>query len=83
MYVLRTDAGHILVVLVYVDDLVIASSCRALRARFATAISGRFKMKDLGGLRRAVGCEVHQDTGAHSVLLTLSTYMLELACSYH
>eukprot|EP00952_Eustigmatos_sp_NYUAD-ZCMA_P012773 51124-Eustigmatos_ZCMA.PRE.1 len=53
-----TDAeGGILIVLVYVDDLVIVGSSRRTIHAFKQAISGKFKMKDLGELRWVLGME--------------------------
>lgn len=71
--------GETLVVLVHVDDLIMASSHESIRLAFVAGVSARFKMKDLGPLSRAVGCEVSQDMEAGRVVLTLSAYLANAA----
>ena len=50
-----------LVVLIWVDDLIIAGSNVSMIADFKAAISRRFMMKDLGALKWIIGVEVKRD----------------------
>ena len=51
----KTSGQDILVILVWVDDLIIAGSNKGIVAEFKAAISRRFKMKDLGALKWILG----------------------------
>ena len=50
VYVKREDQ-EVIVVIIWVDDLIIAGSCKSIIRDFKAAISKRFSMKDLGPLK--------------------------------
>jgi len=54
MFIARTDS-HILVLLLYVDDIVLTSNSKALLHKFITLLSEQFGMKDLGDLITFLG----------------------------
>ena len=60
VYVLVDDSGGYLIVVLYVDDLIIAGSNKEIVDCFKKAIGDRFKMKDLGNLRWILGMEVRR-----------------------
>ena len=66
IYVKRDDQDMILVAL-YVDDLVLASSNNDLLKSAKEALSERFDMTDLGPLKYFLGMEVEQDVVAGRV----------------
>ena len=74
VYVLR-EGKYVLIVVLYVDDLVIAGNQPSTIDRFKAAISVRFKMKDLGELRWILGMEVVRDRSKHTVELRQTAYV--------
>uniref|UniRef100_A0AAV1U7S1 Reverse transcriptase Ty1/copia-type domain-containing protein n=1 Tax=Peronospora matthiolae TaxID=2874970 RepID=A0AAV1U7S1_9STRA len=60
IYIKRDDQVKILVVL-YVDDLILASSSNELLKSTKMALSTRFEMKDLGELNYFLGMEIKND----------------------
>ena len=57
IFVARTDS-HILVLLLYVDDIVLTSNSEAMLCKFITLLSTQFVMKDLGDLYYFLGIQV-------------------------
>ena len=57
VYVMSNDQGGLLVVILYVDDLIVAGSSVELVELFKRAIADRFKMKDLGNLKWILGVD--------------------------
>ncbi|KAL0814749.1 hypothetical protein Bca101_071192 [Brassica carinata] len=50
------NSGNVyMAVLVYVDDIIIASSCDHAKALLKTALEASFKLRDLGTLRYFLG----------------------------
>jgi hypothetical protein len=75
VYVMVSDSGGILVVLIYVDDLVITGNSRELIDEFKSAISESFKVKDLGALRWILGMEVRRDEENKTIELLQTAYI--------
>ena len=73
MYVKREGDDLIFVVL-YVDDLIIASSSDELMKPTKSALSDRFEMKDLGELKYFLGMEIKQNLAAGEVSLRQSKF---------
>jgi hypothetical protein len=82
VYVLRTSEG-VLVVVLYVDDLLIAGSRRSMVDAFKAAIAQRFKMKDLGALRWILGMEVVRDRRRRTVELKQAAYIDQILKSFN
>ena len=74
VYVMFRD-DDILVIILYVDDLILAGSSRKLIDQFKRAISERFNMKDLGALRWVLGMEVRRDLAARTLELSQTAYV--------
>lgn len=64
----------ILIVVIWVDDLIIAGSSEAVVRQFKEAISGRFNMKDLGALSWILGMEVTRDRSKGTLTITQKAY---------
>jgi hypothetical protein len=77
VYVLGTAGSGrgILIIVLYVDDLVIAGSKRATVDKFKRDISARFKMKDLGALQWVLGMQVIRDRARRTLELKQTAYI--------
>ena len=71
------NSGNVyMAVLVYVDDIIIASSCDHATTLLKTALEASFKLRDLGTLRYFLGLEIaHSSTG---ITLCQRKYNLDL-----
>jgi hypothetical protein len=69
------DAGLILILVVYVDDLIIASNSTDLVSKFKTSITGRFNTKDLGDLKYFLGINIERDRSKKLLTMDQSTYI--------
>ena len=70
------QSGHIMIVLVYVDDILITSSNSTDIATLISALKVPFAMKELGDLHFFLGIEVQNF--AHGLLLLQSKYASDL-----
>ena len=61
VYRLKLDNGKILIVLLYVDDLIIASNSKTAINALKQRIQDRFKVKILGSLKCFLNIEVIRD----------------------
>jgi hypothetical protein len=75
VYVMRFENGDILIVVLYVDDLIIAGNNRMVVDHFKAAIGERFKMKDLGKLRFMLGMEIKRDRVNGIIEVSQSAYI--------
>ena len=69
------EHDDILVVVIWVDDLIIAGSNVKVVADFKRAISTRFKMKDLGALRWILGMEIRRDRPNRRIEISQEAYI--------
>jgi hypothetical protein len=74
VYVLIVN-GSIIVVILYVDDVIIAGDNQAVVDHFKDAIACRFKMKDLGALRWVLGMEVIRDVIKGTIQIKQTAYV--------
>jgi len=74
VYVYNKD-GVFIVIVLYVDDLVIAGNNKAAINDFKTAISKRFKMKDLGALKWILGMEIKHDMVQKKLEISQTAYI--------
>jgi hypothetical protein len=72
---IKRSGKRVIVVLLWVDDLIICGNDKEEIARFKTAISKRFHMKDLGDLKRILGMEVTRDRKARVMTVKQQGYM--------
>ena len=70
------EGTRVCFVLIFVDDIVIATNCENLRKKVETALSDRFKMKNLGELKHFVGIRVHQST--QGIKISQSEYIQKI-----
>jgi hypothetical protein len=74
---MENDSGY-LVVAVYVDDLLIATSNTTILRIFKQQMSDRFDMKDLGEPRRILGINVSRDRQTGTIHLCQQTYIHDI-----
>jgi hypothetical protein len=70
----RRKAGHLLIIALYVDDLLIACSDKATLVNTKRELSSRFKMKDLGESKIILGMDISRDRAARTLSLCQSRY---------
>lgn len=61
-------------VLLYLDDILIASIDKTQIEKLKTALSREFKMKDLGSAKRILGMELVRDRCRNTLLIAQSDY---------
>ena len=76
MFVWRCSRG-VFILLLWVDDFFMAHSHEGMRSEFMAAAADRFRLKDLGPLRQALGASVYQDLPNNSVTCNLERYILD------
>lgn len=74
--------GSILIVAIWVDDLFILGSNKAVVSLFKSAISKKFKMKDIGPLTWFLGMQVKRDRANKTITLSQETYTKQLLQKY-
>jgi hypothetical protein len=76
LYIYREagKGGGICFLVVYVDDLLLAASSRALMNTIKSMLSSRFKMRDLGPAKFMLGIEVERDRRARTITLSQRQY---------
>ena len=67
------EGTRVCFVLIFVDDIIIATNCEDLRKKVEKALSNRFKMKNLGELKHFVGIRVQQT--AQGIKISQSEYI--------
>lgn len=71
---LRTRGGAFVALLVYVDDIVIATNCEKEAHELKTYLDSRFRLKDLGELKYFLGIEVARSQ--HGISICQRNYSL-------
>ena len=66
------------IIVVYVDDLTIASSCMSQMQKLKDALSSEFKMKDLGDIKYLLKIEVSRDRENQLMKLSQRKYVADL-----
>ncbi|KAH9733955.1 Integrase catalytic domain-containing protein [Citrus sinensis] len=75
VYFRRLPDGAFIYLLLYVDDMLIASKNRDEIERLKKQLASEFEMKDLGDAQRIRGIEIHRDKKNGSVWLTQKSYL--------
>ena len=74
----RRSMRTLLIIAVYVDDLIIASSNPEERLEIQCQLHKRYKMKDLGALEWCLGMEIKRNRSSGTVTLNQSQYIKEV-----
>lgn len=75
VYFKRTDSGHFIYLLLYVDDMLIASADFVAINHLNILLSSEFEMKDLGAARRILGMEITRNRAKGLLFLSQSNYV--------
>ena len=78
----RRKGGHILIIALYVDDLLIACSDRSVLMETKEQLSKGFKMKDLGESKIILGMDISRDRHAGTLSLCQSRYAQKVIDRY-
>ena len=70
----RRKGGHILIIALYVDDLLIACDDMDMLNETKRQLSGRFKMKDLGESRIILGMDIARDASTRTLSVSQTRY---------
>ena len=65
---------EICIISLYVDDLIIAGSSKAVTDRIKMLMKKRYSMKDLGDVDEILGCRVHVDSSLGTVTMNQKKY---------
>jgi hypothetical protein len=76
VYINKED-GNIVIVVIYVDDLMVASDNPRKLQRLKSELSKSFEMKDLGPLSFCLGIEFTQDVEKQTITMSQSKYIKE------
>jgi len=61
--------------LLYVDDMLIASKYKSLISKLKSQLGREFEMKDLGAAKKILGMEIQRDRKASKLYLSQSRYL--------
>ncbi|KAH9650169.1 hypothetical protein KPL70_026264 [Citrus sinensis] len=75
VYFRRLPDGAFIYLLLYVDDMLIASKNRDEIERLKKQLASEFEMKDLGDAQKILGMEIRRDKKNGSVWLTQKSYL--------
>jgi hypothetical protein len=78
VFIKRDDAGNTLVVVLYVDDMMIAGSNKRVVDAFKAAIEKQFDVKDLGDLKWILGMEVIRDRQRRILSINQKVYIQKM-----
>ena len=70
MYYNKLSRGEYIYVLLYVDDMLIASKSKSAIDKLKKDLSFEFEMKDLGKAKKVLGMEIERDRRSGNVSLT-------------
>jgi hypothetical protein len=79
---IHREGTTVLIVLLWVDDLIIAGNNLTEISKFKAAISKRFEMKDLGELTWILGMEVRRDRTQGVLEITQKAYIDQMLKRY-
>ena len=69
------EDGSPIYLMLYVDDMLIASKNLHEIARLKALLSREFQMKNLGAVKKILGMEIHRDRGNGRLWLTQRSYL--------
>ena len=71
----RVQDGHVIVIALYVDDLLLASDDLTTLAKLKRALAARFEMEDMGEASFILGIDIRRDRTARTVSIGQAAYV--------
>ena len=71
----QQSGGSFIYLLLYVDDMLIASKDKFLTDKLKSQLSDEFEMKDLGTAKKILGIKIHRDQKAGKLYLSQRKYL--------
>nr|GMC53250.1 Retrovirus-related Pol polyprotein from transposon TNT 1-94 [Ipomoea batatas] len=75
VYFKEFSNGSFVYLLLYVDDMLIASPDMSLVEKLKSQLSNEFEMKDIGAAKKILGMEIHRDRQAGKLYLSQKKYV--------
>ena len=75
VYFRQYSDGSFIYLLLYVDDMLIASKDKSLISKLKSQLSEEFEMKDLGAAKKILGMEIQRDRKAGKLYLSQGHYL--------
>lgn len=82
VYILRREEGCVLFLLLYVDDILIASSSKEEISKLKDQLNSEFEMKDLGNAKRILGMDIVRNRKKVELLLSQQGYLRKVVERY-
>lgn len=81
-YALHLECGYVVLLLLYVDDIMLAASNQQLVDHFAKQISDKFRVSSEGPLTTYLGFTMHADLVTKQVKLCMSRYVEKMYAQF-
>ena len=75
MYHSKLDDDSMIYLLLYVDDMFVATKNKSDAVRLKELLSLKFDMKDLGPVKKILGMEIYRDRARGKIFLTQKSYI--------
>jgi len=75
VYFNKLPGGEYIYLLLYIDDMLIASKNKSAIDKLKKYLSSEFEMKDLGKAKKVLGMEIERDQRSGKVSLTQKGYL--------
>ena len=75
LYVMHEPDGNFVLLLLYVDDLLIASSSKSLGGKIVAAITAKFRVSSEGEIENYLGIDIKIQVEQQKVYLSMSRYV--------
>jgi len=83
IYIWRDQKGHMMILAVHVDDMLLAGNSRELMEEAKAWLAKHFKIKDMGNPKLIVGLEIIRDEKEGTTAISQGHFIDELAVRYH
>jgi len=78
VYIKRVRGNVVMIIVLYVDDILIAGNCRSSIDKVKAEFKARFKMKDLGNASEFLGIEIMRDRNLCQIVIKQSAYITKI-----
>jgi hypothetical protein len=83
IYLKHFPNGSFVYLLLYIDDMLIASHDKSLIVELKAQLSHEFDMKDLGPAKKILGMEIQRDRRASTIFLSQKSYIEKVLEKYN